>query len=69
MYVCVCHAVTDRQIREIARESGASVGAVYRMLGVAPQCGKCALGVREIVKSLHRSAQAASEQLEAASSH
>jgi len=42
MYVCICNAVTDRQIRE-ARENGArSIEALGRELKVATCCGRCA---------------------------
>lgn len=40
MYVCVCHALTDRQIRQHATVAE-SIAALYRALGVRPACGKC----------------------------
>jgi len=41
MYVCVCNAVTDRQIRK-ARDNGASsVEDLSRELKVATCCGRC----------------------------
>lgn len=50
MYVCVCQAVTDRQIRECARQGAASVKELRRRLGVASQCGRCAPCARDILQ-------------------
>jgi len=50
MYVCVCSAVTDRQIRECARQGVSSVKELRSRLGVASQCGRCATCAREILR-------------------
>jgi bacterioferritin-associated ferredoxin len=42
MYVCVCHAVTESEIREAADEGLASVQELGYSLGVATGCGQCA---------------------------
>ncbi|HXH03454.1 MAG TPA: bacterioferritin-associated ferredoxin [Candidatus Competibacteraceae bacterium] len=49
MYVCVCKAVTDRQIREAVRDGADSMRALRRELGVCSGCGKCAPYVRELL--------------------
>lgn len=41
MYVCICHSVTDRQIREAARQGCQSLDALRRRLKVAARCGRC----------------------------
>lgn len=42
MYVCICNAVTDRDIRR-AREAGVdSLSELSETLGVAACCGSCA---------------------------
>lgn len=42
MYVCICNAVTDREIRR-AREAGVeSLSELSEALGVAACCGSCA---------------------------
>lgn len=41
MYVCVCAAVTDRQIREFACGRECSLRDLKRELGVGAQCGRC----------------------------
>jgi bacterioferritin-associated ferredoxin len=40
MYICLCNALTDRDVRAHS-DSGCSVSMVYRALGCEPQCGKC----------------------------
>jgi bacterioferritin-associated ferredoxin len=41
MYVCVCNAITDREVRAQAQSQGSTVSAIYRSLGKKPKCGKC----------------------------
>ncbi|CAG0981429.1 hypothetical protein MTYP_01784 [Methylophilaceae bacterium] len=48
MYVCVCHAVTDSQIRNAICEGACSMRELRQRLGVASECGRCshcALGI------------------------
>ncbi len=49
MYLCICNAITDRQARSHSSDSGNSVAAFYRALGVKPKCGKCVPTVRELL--------------------
>jgi bacterioferritin-associated ferredoxin len=41
MYVCVCNAVTERQIREAAHSGVSSVEGLQARLKVATCCGSC----------------------------
>lgn len=41
MYVCICNSVTDRQIREAARNGVCSMDALCDQLRVATCCGTC----------------------------
>ncbi len=49
MYVCICNALKDRQIRA---EAGAakSVGEVFRRCGARPQCGKCLPDIAKMIE-------------------
>lgn len=47
MYLCVCHAVTERKVRELANGGGATLSAVYRELGVRPRCATCVPFIKE----------------------
>lgn len=57
MYVCLCKAVTDRQIRECVGEGARSMRDLRQRLGVASQCGKCAGCARELLQESTRSAR------------
>ncbi len=50
MYVCICHAVTDREIRSCIEEGASSMRELRKQLCVGTQCGKCACHVRAILK-------------------
>ena len=41
MYVCICNAVTDRDIREAAERGIHSFDGLRRELKVATCCGRC----------------------------
>ncbi len=41
MYVCICNAITDRDIREAARNGVSSMEALGDQLKVATCCGNC----------------------------
>jgi bacterioferritin-associated ferredoxin len=60
MFVCVCHALTDRQIRQQA-VAACSLSELYRSLGIRPECGKCVPCVRTILTNA-RPAQAELQQ-------
>lgn len=41
MYVCICNAIRECELRETARAVPGDADAVYAALGKAPQCGQC----------------------------
>jgi bacterioferritin-associated ferredoxin len=41
MYVCVCNAVTERQVHKAIDAGATTVKALSRQLGVGTQCGAC----------------------------
>ena len=49
MYVCVCNAITDKQIRRAARSGVNSLYELRGTLGVAAGCGSCARTAQEIL--------------------
>jgi bacterioferritin-associated ferredoxin len=53
MYVCVCQAVTDRQIREAAQSGARTLKDLRRDLGVTRDCGRCASCAHECLKEVH----------------
>jgi bacterioferritin-associated ferredoxin len=50
MYVCLCKGITDRQIKAAIQEGATTVAKVRKSLGVASQCGKCAVATHEIIQ-------------------
>lgn len=51
MYVCLCHNVTDTDIRHLVRTEGVtSMRDLREQLGVATQCGKCACSAKEVLQ-------------------
>jgi len=52
MYVCVCNAVTDRQIRSQSECTRGTVAEIYRALGIKLKCGKCVPTAKCIIDEL-----------------
>jgi len=42
MYVCVCNAVTERQVHQAIRDGAQTLRDLRRDLGVTNECGRCA---------------------------
>ncbi|MGA7181507.1 MAG: bacterioferritin-associated ferredoxin [Thiobacillaceae bacterium] len=49
MYVCVCHGVTDRNIKEAVGCGACRMRDLKQKLGVSSQCGKCACHAKEVL--------------------
>jgi bacterioferritin-associated ferredoxin len=41
MYVCICNAICQSELRSAARNCSGDAEAVYAKLGRAPQCRQC----------------------------
>ena len=41
MIVCVCNAITEREVRDLARAGARTPEEAYAALGHEPQCGSC----------------------------
>ena len=41
MYVCVCNAIRESELRCAARRHAGDADAVYEQLGCRSQCGQC----------------------------
>jgi bacterioferritin-associated ferredoxin len=52
MYVCVCNAITDREVRAQAETECSTVATIYRSLGTKPKCGKCVPLVRQLMRQV-----------------
>ena len=49
MYICLCHAVTERQVRECVRDGARSLDDLARKLGVGTCCGRCRESARALL--------------------
>lgn len=49
MIVCLCHAVSDRQIQRCVAGGAGSPGAVSRACGAGTGCGGCVPTVRALI--------------------
>ncbi len=65
MYVCVCNAVTERDIFNAVAEGCASLRQLREQLGVGACCGRCTGCARDLLKQ-SRHAQAPAHRFTAA---
>lgn len=56
MYVCICNALRERDVRRVAPGCG-NAAQVYRALGCATRCGRCVPTVRAILGEQPAAAQ------------
>lgn len=53
MYVCICNAVTESQIRHAAANGASTMRELRQTLGVAAECGRCAGCAMTVLKEAH----------------
>lgn len=51
MYVCMCEAVTDHQIREAIEDGASSVSEVMARTRAGTRCGACRSEIADLVAS------------------
>ncbi|WP_374419925.1 (2Fe-2S)-binding protein [Novosphingobium arvoryzae] len=49
MFICVCNAIRDTELRQAARQHPGDADTVYACLGKTPQCGQCLDEAAEIL--------------------
>jgi bacterioferritin-associated ferredoxin len=49
MYICVCNAITEREVRECVRSGCCSMDELSAELGVGTCCGRCRPMAKEIL--------------------
>lgn len=50
MYVCICKAVTDKQIQEYRQQGVNTFQQLRECTGIATQCGKCSVDARSFMQ-------------------
>ncbi|WP_341676174.1 (2Fe-2S)-binding protein [Niveibacterium sp. SC-1] len=53
MYICVCNAVTERQIEQAAREGARRLRDLREQLGVTSDCKSCAGCALKCLRDCH----------------
>lgn len=49
MYICICNAIRETDLRQAALSSGGDAEAAYATLGKRPNCGQCLGRAGEII--------------------
>ena len=62
MYICICRAVTDRDIRAALDKGACTMRELRQRLGVCSDCGKCGPHARKLLIE-HRKPQPPSMDL------
>jgi bacterioferritin-associated ferredoxin len=58
MYVCICNAITEKQVREAATEGATNLMSLQKELGVGAGCGSCKETASEILAEYRHRAHA-----------
>ncbi|MCY3755389.1 MAG: (2Fe-2S)-binding protein [Alphaproteobacteria bacterium] len=53
MYVCICNAYRDAEIREAARSGLRCAHKAYAALGGGPRCGRCLPVAQDLIDREH----------------
>jgi len=54
MYVCICHGVTEKDIKKAAKAGAQSLQDIKQATGCATGCGTCADVALEVLQNAHR---------------
>lgn len=54
MYVCVCHAVTEQQVRGHVADGVCTAKDMRRACGMRPGCGSCVRKIRALISEDER---------------
>ena len=60
MYICICNAITERDIRACAEEGACTLRDLECGLGVGAGCGKCKRAADEILNSARNNTRSGS---------
>ena len=63
MYICICNAITDKQIRQAAENGVGDLWGLQAELGVATNCGSCKEAATEILRATRQPRQRVEPQV------
>ncbi len=49
MYICLCNAISDKNIKKAVDNGAKTVACVYKANDCKMQCGKCACQIKDIL--------------------
>ncbi|MFV0450156.1 MAG: (2Fe-2S)-binding protein [Vibrio sp.] len=53
MYVCLCHGISDKKIKQLAIEQGVTdIRGIRQCTPLGSQCGKCVRQAKEILSEV-----------------
>ena len=50
MYICICNALSDSELKDAVAQGHGCVDDVYRACGAERQCGSCADHIAEMMR-------------------
>jgi bacterioferritin-associated ferredoxin len=56
MYICICNAIRESDLREAALRSDGDAEATYACLGKRPNCGQCLAEAQQIIDAVRAAA-------------
>ncbi|SMF28425.1 bacterioferritin-associated ferredoxin [Alteromonadaceae bacterium Bs31] len=51
MYICLCNAITDRQVEQAVNQGARQLKDLRSLLGVSKDCGRCTRCAKQCLKS------------------
>jgi bacterioferritin-associated ferredoxin len=51
MYICLCNALTEKDVESAVAGGARNLSTVYRSHGCKVRCGKCTCQVRDIIRT------------------
>ena len=51
MYICICNALTDKQVESAITSGCRRPNDIYSQCGTKPQCGRCAERMLELLEA------------------
>lgn len=65
MYVCICNAIKEEDVRTSAQNGAQKAREVFNAHGCKPECAKCTNCIRTIIKNHHCANQSCTTSLAA----
>jgi bacterioferritin-associated ferredoxin len=56
MYICVCNAIRESELRRAAHQADGGAEEVYAALGARPQCGSCLEEAEDLLQEARQQA-------------